>query len=257
MNEPIQTDAELAKERAPTPPAAPTPSARGLSGRAAAALGGAAAGLAAAGVNGMAFGLGALMGAKIGLRAGVWWKPRPMPHQTARFLDHPWRLRYRHPAALLRLVGLFNGMTVGDLGCGTGLFTVEMARLVGARGLVHAVDCQTPMLTHTQGRVAAAGLSERVRLHRAGIHQLPLPDDSLDLALMVAVIGELPAREAALEELRRVLKPGGRLVVSEELFDPAYMPSRLVQRWAATVGFRPGGYDGTPFCYSLILLNDK
>jgi SAM-dependent methyltransferase len=253
MSEPMQTGSETAVTEMPAP-VTPT---RGPSGRATTALGAAAAGLAAAGINGMAFGLGALVGAKIGLRAGVWWQPRPMPHQTARFLDHPWRMIYRRPEPLLRLLGLFNGMTVADVGCGTGLFTVEMARLVGARGLVHAIDCQTPMLTHTQGRVAAAGLSERVRLHRAGIHQLPLPDDSLDLALMVAVIGELPAREAALEEARRVLKPGGRLVISEELPDPAYMPSLLVQRWAETVGFRPGGYAGTPFCYSLILLNDK
>jgi len=106
--------------------------------------------------DGLAVGLGAAVGAQVGLRAGIWRDPRPMPAQMAGWLDHPWRRRYRNPGALLGLFGLFNGMQVADLGCGTGLFTVEMARKVGQTGTVHAVDLHAPLLAQTQRRAAAA-----------------------------------------------------------------------------------------------------
>ena len=92
-------------------------------------------------------------------------------------------------------------------------------------------------------------LDTRLRLHHAGLHDLPLPDACLDAAVLVAVLGEVPARELALDEVQRVLKPGGRLVVSEELPDPAYLPAPLVRRWAKAAGLRFGRPDG----YSLLL----
>lgn len=235
----------------------PTGAGRGPLRATQAVTGGALTALVATGVNGVAFGAGLALGAQVGLRAGLWAQPRPMPHQMARWLEHPWRLSYRHPGALAAGLDLFAGMRVGDLGCGSGLFTGEMARLVGAQGQVHAVDCQAQLLARARSKVDGAGLGARVRFHQCGIHQMPLPDDALDVAVMVAVIGELPAREAALEEVRRVLRPGGRLVVSEELPDPAYAPALLVRRWATAVGFRPAGSLGTPFCYRAIFINDK
>jgi ubiquinone/menaquinone biosynthesis C-methylase UbiE len=180
-----------------------------------------------------------------------------MPHQQAAWLEHSLRLRYRNPDELLGQLGVFRGMSVADLGCGTGLFTVEMARRVGETGMVQAVDIQAQMIAHAQQRLAAAGLSKQARFHHSGIHTLPLPDNSVDVALMVAVLGELPARVLALDEVRRVLKPGARLAISEELPDPAYVPSPLARRWAEEAGFRFGGLTGTPFCYTILLFAEK
>jgi ubiquinone/menaquinone biosynthesis C-methylase UbiE len=179
-----------------------------------------------------------------------------MPHQQAALLEHPLRLRYRHPDKLLGQLGVFSGMTVADLGCGTGLFTLEMAERVGENGQVHAVDIQAQMIAQAKRRVEAAGFGERVRFHHSGIHTLPLADRSVDVAFMAAVLGELPARLLALDEVRRVLKPGGRLAISEELPDPAYTPVPLARRWAEQVGFRFGGLTGNPFCYTLLLFAD-
>ncbi|MEZ4584485.1 MAG: methyltransferase domain-containing protein [Caldilineaceae bacterium] len=67
----------------------------------------------------------------------------------APLLDHGLRLRYRDPLETLGLFGIAPGMTVLDLGCGTGLFTAAMARMVGPTGTVHAVDVQQPMLDAT------------------------------------------------------------------------------------------------------------
>ena len=203
-----------------------------------------------------AMGVGLALGAQIALRAGIAASPRPMPHQMAGRLEHRWRLAYRSPARLLARLGLFAGMTVADLGCGTGLLTLEMARQVGAGGVVHAVDIQAPMLAHAARRIAAESLDARLRLHHAGLHELPLPDASLDAAALVAVLGETPARELALCEVQRVLKPGGRLAISEELPDPAYLPAPLVRRWAQAAGLRFGGQTGTPFCYVQLYYRD-
>jgi SAM-dependent methyltransferase len=200
----------------------------------------------------LAAGASLLVGSQVALRAGVWMQPRPMPHRQAALLEHPWRLRYRDPATLLGQIGVLAGMRVADLGCGTGLFTAEMARRVGDAGQVHAVDMQAEMLALARQRVERAGVGKRVRFYHSGLHALPLPDASVDVALLAAVLGEVPARLLALDEIRRVLKPGARLAISEELPDPAYVPAPLVRRWAEVAGFRFGALTGTPFCYTML-----
>ncbi len=202
--------------------------------------------------NFLSFGAGTAIGTQVSLRVACAQKPRPMPHQHAVALDHPLRLRYRNPRAILGLYGFQAGMTVLDLGCGTGTFTVEMAHMVGETGTVHAVDLQKPLLDHTQRRVAAADVSSRVRLHYAGAYNLPLPDECIDLVVLIATFGEIPDKLHALAELARVLKPRGRIAVSEELPDPSYTNASAVSHWLETAGFEYGGKSGNFFCYSLL-----
>jgi ubiquinone/menaquinone biosynthesis C-methylase UbiE len=109
------------------------------------------------------------------------------------------------------------------------------------------------MLAYAQERVRLAKLDPRVRFYHSGIHVMPLADKSMDVVLMAAVLGELPARALALDEVHRILKPGGRLAISEELPDPAYAPAPLARRWAEEAGFRFGGLTGTPFCYTMLM----
>lgn len=207
--------------------------------------------------NTLSWGVGAVLGSQAALRTTQHKQPRPLPHQFAALLDHPWRLRYRDPAATLGLYGCGAGLTVLDLGCGTGLFTVEMARMVEQDGLVHAVDLQAALLTKAQQRLATAGLSGRVRFHCCGAQQLPLADSSVDLAVVIATLPQIPERFLALTELSRVLKPGGRLAISEELPDPAYVPPAVMRRWVTAALFQFAGQSGSWFCYHQIYLNDK
>jgi ubiquinone/menaquinone biosynthesis C-methylase UbiE len=207
--------------------------------------------------NSLALSLGALAGNQTTLRVACWQMPRPMPHQLAAVLDHPLRMRYRHPAEELGLYGCGVGLHVLDLGCGTGTYTIEMARLVSDSGRVYAVDLQEPLVAQTRQRVMAAGLAERVRVHCSGAYQLPLEDDSIDLAVLVATLPQIPNKLLALAELSRVLKPQGRLVISEELPDPAYVPPPVTRRWLTEAGFQFGGQSGSWFCYHLICFNQK
>lgn len=196
--------------------------------------------------------VGAAVGSQVGLRMTARRRPGPLPHQMANLLDNPLRLAYRKPDDLLGMVGFVAGMSVLDLGCGTGLYTEEMARVVGATGFVHAVDVQPAMLARTDARLEAAGLRDRCLLHHAGAYTLPLEDQTIDIALVVATLGEIPDRLHALLELYRVVKSGGRIAISEELPHPGYLTAGGVRRLAEDAGFVLAARTGTPFCYTSV-----
>jgi len=204
--------------------------------------------------NGLSFAVGALVGAESLLRYDLRRRPYPTPHQFAAWMDHPLRLRYRNPGELLGLFGITPGMTALDLGCGTGLFTEELARLVGGRGTVHAVDIQGPLVETTRERLRERGLADRCHVHHAGAYALPLENQSIDVAIAIAVLGEIPDRLHALLELHRVLKPGARLAISEEVPHPAYMAAGEVRRLAEEAGFQVAAQTGNPFVYSMALV---
>ena len=199
---------------------------------------------------------GVAVGAQIGARIAHRARPRPYPAPLRDLLDHPMRMRYRDPVKTLGQFGIGPGQTVLDLGCGTGTFTVEMARQVGGEGRVHAVDIQASMVEAARARVESAGFGSRVDFHQCGAYRLPLERESVDVAVAIAALSEMPQPLFALEELRRVLKPGGRLAVSEEMPHAGYALQRTVRQWLGEVGFRFGGVRGTPFCYSLLYYND-
>ena len=203
-------------------------------------------------MNPLFFSLGALAGSQTLLRAAVARQPFPMPHQFSKVLDHPLRLQYRNVGETLGNFGFQAGMTVVDLGCGTGTFTEEMARMVGEAGKVHAVDLQQPLLAVARQRIKQAGVADRVSFHHAGANNLPVAEESVDLVVLIATLGEIDDKFGALLEIRRILKPAARLVISEELLDPAYLSAASVSRWLDEAGFRFIGKSRTPFCYTMV-----
>ncbi len=202
-------------------------------------------------------GFGALLGFEATQRAQHNLQPQPLPHQFARLLEHPWRLQVLDPPQILDIAGVTAGVTVLDLGCGTGLFTRTAAHMVGVGGHVHAVDLQAAMLDQASRRANAEGVAERITLHHCGAYELPLPDDAVDVALLVSTLGEIPDKPAALNELRRVIKAGGRLAVTEELYNPAYMLPGNVRRHAQEAGFQPLVSAGELLVHHEIFINAK
>lgn len=199
---------------------------------------------------------GVVIGSQLGYRAACALDPRPLPHQFAGLLDHPARLKLRAPAQTAALFGYEPGMKVVEVGCGTGTFTVEMAKLVGPTGRVHAVDLQKAMIDKAHVRITEAGLNDRVRFEHRGAYRLPMQDASMDLAVLMAVLSEIPDRALALAEVHRVLKPEARLVVGEEIFLPAYLPPKSVRTLVEAAGFRFGGHQGSPISYTTIFFRD-
>jgi len=142
---------------------------------------------------------------------------------------------------LLSQLGVGPGQVVADIGCGTGMFACEAARL-GAK--VHAIDISAEMLGKTMARAKAAGLDQVVP-HHAGFLSHTMAPESLDLAVSKFALHHLPDlwKGVALARLGRALKPGGRLFLRDVVFacDPIEVPV-VAEEWIAWMGHNTG-YD--------------
>jgi SAM-dependent methyltransferase len=158
-------------------------------------------------------------------------KSAPCPAALAPLVDNP--LRQSYIGSTLERIGIRPGESVLELGPGPGAFTVDAARRAGAGGRVIALDIQPQMVTLLQKRVRKAGLYN-VTICVASAHDLPLPNGSVDRAFLVTVLPEIPDQDRALAELRRVIRPGGVLSISEEFIDPDYaFPFETLRRTTA------------------------
>ena len=129
------------------------------------------------------------------------------------------------------------GRTVLEVGPGSGYFSVEVARRVGPEGRLVCVDLQPEMIGALRRRLRRAGATNASPMVGDAL-DLPLADSSVDCAFLVTVLGEVPDRPKALAELRRVLKPGGILSITETLPDPDYQFPDVVRDLCRASGFR-------------------
>lgn len=174
----------------------------------------------------------------------------PVPHFVAAFLSSPIRKAMQPPEEVVERSGISPGMTVLELGPGPGTFTLEAARRVGPHGRVIAVDIEPKMIARLEWAAERAGITN-IEPHVADAYHLPLPDTSVDVAFMVTVLAEIPDRQRALAEIRRVLKPEGTLSITELLTDPDYPRRSTVIRWCERAGFHLVGSHGGIFNYTL------
>ncbi len=176
--------------------------------------------------------------------------PFPVPPVMGPLLGSPLRELSQPRRNILEHSGLRPGMRALELGAGPGFFAVEAARLLGPDGRLSAVDVQPQLIAQATERVRHEGL-DNVDLTVANAADLPFPDATFDLAYMVAVLGALPDKGRALRELRRVLKPDGRLAITEAMADPDYMLMVEVVGWAQSVGFELVEQHGNALLYTL------
>lgn len=148
-----------------------------------------------------------------------------MSHLGADWLDRSERDREEAPARALDALRVRPGQTVADVGAGTGYFTERLARRVGPRGRVYAVDIQQEMLDRLEIRVRRAGLNN-VTPVLGGEADPRLPAGRCDLILMVDVYHELARPQEMLRRLAAALAPGGRLVLLEYRKEDPAIPIR-------------------------------
>ena len=164
-----------------------------------------------------------------------WWRKNPSacPYRQRFWVDAPHPLITR--TRLREALGPEPGERVLEIGPGTGYYTLDLAEWVGSQGEVEIFDIQQEMLGHTMERARERGVSN-VRATLGDARSLPYEDDSFDAVVLVTVLGEIPDQDAALREINRVLKPGGRLVVGELFGDPHMVTLGALRRRAEAAG---------------------
>jgi SAM-dependent methyltransferase len=172
--------------------------------------------------------------------------PAPMPHALRFFLylSHPGL----SPGALHQVLGLVAGERMLEIGPGIGHHALPTAAALGPRGRLDVIDVQPEMLADLRRHAADRGLGNLIA-SEGDAQRLPWEDASFDAGYLITVLGEIPSSEAALRELARVVKKGGRIVVGEFFLDPDYVSPARLRELAQAAGLAIRAQRGTRFSY--------
>jgi ubiquinone/menaquinone biosynthesis C-methylase UbiE len=139
--------------------------------------------------------------------------PYVCPSGFAGSLDNSLRRWLQNPQKILAPY-ISEGMTVLDLGCGPGVFTLEIARLVRESGKVIAADLQDGMLEIVAGKIRGTELEKRIELHKCEKNSIGLTE-KVDFILAFWMVHEVPDHAGLFQDLKSILKPGGKLFIIE------------------------------------------
>lgn len=175
----------------------------------------------------------------------VWLRafPQPIPYGWSWLLENPWRQVYRNPIDIAKRCEIKASDVVLEIGCGSGLFTPHLA---AAAQKLFAQDLDSRYVS--EARVKTSCLSN-VEFLVSDALKLELFDSSVDVIVLISVLPEIPKPVLALQECFRVLKPGGCLVISQELFEPEYVTSSTTDSWALEVGLKVAKKTGNAWVY--------
>lgn len=182
------------------------------------------------------------------LGAALWWRRNPSacPYNQRFWVEAPHPLITR--PRLREALAPAPGQRVLEVGPGTGYYALHAARWIGPEGHLDVFDLQLEMLDHTLLQAEQREIRNIVAM-QGDARELPYETDTFDAAYLVTVLGEIPDQEAALRELARVVKPGGRVVVGELFGDPHWVSPGKLRARAERAGLRFESRSGSPLGY--------
>jgi ubiquinone/menaquinone biosynthesis C-methylase UbiE len=116
---------------------------------------------------------------------------------------------------IIRMLDLSPGARVLDAGSGPGFFVCELAEAVGSSGSIVGVDISPDMISIARRRIHGHPLERQIELSLSDTSALPFPENSFDAAISIQVLEYVVDVRAAISELYRVIRPGGRLIVQD------------------------------------------
>jgi len=152
-----------------------------------------------------------------------------MGHRGATWLERPEREQKERTDLLLGLLALRPGDTVADIGAGTGYFSLPIARLVGPTGRVLAVDIQPEMLTIIEERARAGKIANIVPILATETDPM-LPDNTVDLVLMVDAYHEFSFPREVMTRVVDALSEDGRIVLVEYREEDLAVPIKRLHK---------------------------
>ena len=164
---------------------------------------------------------------------------RVCPVELAGSLDNRLRKWLQNPRKILSPY-ITEGMTVLDLGCGPGFFSIDLARMVGKSGRVIASDLQEEMLQKLRDKIQGTELEKRITLHRCAVDKIGLLED-VDFILAFYMVHEIPNPNQGgfFREIKSILKSDGRLFIVEPPFHVSRTAFEEMVKNAKDAGFTP------------------
>jgi len=166
-----------------------------------------------------------------------------MGHEGAPWLDRPEREAEERPSLAIQELKLEAGMVVADFGAGSGYYTERLARAVGPKGRVLAVDLQPEMLQMVRARANRLGLTN-IELVRSTPDDPRLPAGVVDLILMVDVYHELAAPQRVLRAMKTALSPRGGIAILEFRKEDPKVPIRAEHKMSVEQAVQEFGAEG-------------
>ncbi|MDD5626753.1 MAG: class I SAM-dependent methyltransferase [Patescibacteria group bacterium] len=168
------------------------------------------------------------------------------------------------PEEVLDRVGLKQGMKTADLGCGAGFFILPAAKIVGEKGVAYAIDIQHSALSGVEDKAHMEGLDDIVKMVWADLEvyqSTKLPDNTLDLAMLVDVLFQNDKPQEIFKEAKRITKEDGKiLIIDWKLQDLPFGPlpnnrisEHKVKELAQDLGLDLlDSWDPSPYHYALV-----
>ena len=177
----------------------------------------------------------------------------PAPHFVSYFLDSKLRKKIQSADLLLERSGIKAGMKVLELGCGSGAYTIDIARAVGQNGTVFSLDIQQEMLDKLESKLSKNENKDinNVKPILGNAYELPFHDQFIDAILLITVLQEIPDKHKALIEAKRVLKNDGRIAITELLVDPDYPLEKYTIKQVEYAGFLMEKSEGNLMNYTI------
>jgi len=160
----------------------------------------------------------------------------PYTPWTVTMLDNLFRKLLQNPE---KIIGDYiqPGMKVMDIGCGPGFFTLAMARMVGPRGNVIAIDVQKKMLDIVLKKSEALSLADRIQFHQCKSDTIAI-EHNADFILSFYMVHEVPDKDIFFSEVARLLAPGGKYLVVEPNFHVSPTDFEETLTMATNAGFQ-------------------
>ena len=178
---------------------------------------------------------------------------RVCPVENTRGLDNIFRKWIHNPKKLLKDY-IKEGMIVLDVGCGPGLFSVEMATMVGEFGKVIAVDLQEGMLKKLENKIAGKKIAKRIELHQCEKNKIGI-SEKVDFVLAFYMIHEVPNQMDFFKEIKSILKPNGKIFIIEPKFHVSKRAFEDTINIAKEAGLKPFKKEKVFFSRAVVLGN--
>jgi ubiquinone/menaquinone biosynthesis C-methylase UbiE len=159
------------------------------------------------------------------------------PVERAGILDHRIRRWLQDPQKILRPY-IEEGMTVLDIGCGPGFFSIDVAQMVGRSGRVIASDLQEGMLQKLRDKIQGTELEERITLHQCEEDKVGV-SVNVDFVLVFYMVHEVPNPKEFFKEIKSILKSNGQVLVVEPPFRVSKKAFEETIRKARDAGLKP------------------